>query len=111
MVAAAFVKRGGIAWHDECSGVRHSAGGQPMSPTVPARETTTTSTWRGVVCPRCGGMAAEGHVVVLCPKCSSPNHVECWRDHGGTCGACGTAAEIGDPPREAVPLGILTTDR
>src|SRR5262245_17032084 len=72
-------------------------------PTVPVRLTAFASIWRDVVCPRCGSMAAEGNAVVLCPHCGTPNHLDCWRDHGDACGACGAPADLREPANRASP--------
>lgn len=69
-------------------------GAREAEPDAPVHRTQVTSQWRGIVCPRCGSMVAEGNLVVVCPKCYTPNHVECWREHGDRCGACGTEARV-----------------
>jgi NADH-quinone oxidoreductase subunit C len=73
----------------------------PVGPAISLRETLPTSKWLGVVCPRCGNTLAEGEQVVLCPKCYTPQHAQCWRNNGNQCGACGTPARIIERPGRA----------
>src|SRR5206468_555497 len=51
----------------------------------------------GQVCPKCGNQIAVGHEVVLCPKCYTPQHAQCWRDNGNQCAVDGTPARIIEP--------------
>jgi NADH-quinone oxidoreductase subunit C len=70
----------------------------PPGAAISLRQTLASSKWLGQVCPRCGNELAEGQGVVLCPKCYTPQHAQCWRDNGNTCAVDGTPARIIDRP-------------
>ncbi len=65
---------------------------------ISLRQTLSSSKWLGQVCPRCGNIIAEGSQVVLCPKCYTPQHAQCWRDAGNACANDGTTARIIERP-------------
>src|SRR5207237_2450965 len=48
---------------------------------------------------------AEGHQGVLCPKCYTPQHVECWRDNGNKCAVDETPARIIERPGRGAAAG------
>lgn len=70
--------------------------GQPASAgaAISLRATLANSKWLNQVCPRCGNMIAEGEQVVLCPKCYTPQHAQCWRANGNQCAVDQTPARI-----------------
>ncbi len=78
-----------------------------MTETIAAislRPTTATSKWAGVTCPRCDKPIPAGEGAVLCPKCYSPHHASCWRDHGNACAKDGALGRILEPRgRSAAP--------
>src|ERR687886_1178993 len=71
--------------------------GQPAGAAISLRQTTPTMKWVGQVCPKCGNQIAVGQDVVLCPKCYTPHHAQCWRDNGNQCATDGTPARIIEP--------------
>src|SRR5439155_3555486 len=64
---------------------------------ISLRQTTPTMKWLGKTCPKCQKEIVVGHEVVLCPKCYTPQHAQCWRDNGNTCAVDGTPARIIEP--------------
>ena len=71
-----------------------------MSETTAAislRPTTATSKWVGSSCPKCDKGIAAGEGAVLCPKCFTPHHANCWRENGNACAKDGAAARILEP--------------
>src|SRR5437870_12805914 len=64
---------------------------------ISLRQTTPAMKWVGQVCPKCGNQIAVGHEVVLCPKCYTPQHAQCWRDNGNKCAVDETPARIIEP--------------
>jgi NADH-quinone oxidoreductase subunit C len=69
----------------------------PSGAAISLRQTTPTMKWLGQVCPKCGNQIAVGNEVVLCPKCYTPHHAQCWRDNGNACANDGTTARIIEP--------------
>ena len=70
------------------------AGGAPAGAAISLRQTLANSKWLGQVCPKCGNTLAEGEQVVLCPKCYTPQHAQCWQDNGNQCAVDQTPARI-----------------
>jgi hypothetical protein len=71
-----------------------------MSETTAAislRPTTATSKWAGASCPKCDKAIGAGEGAVLCPKCFTPHHANCWRESGNVCAKDGAAARILEP--------------
>ena len=71
-----------------------------MSETTAAislRPTTATSKWAGASCPKCDKAIGAGEGAVLCPKCFTPHHANCWRENGNVCAKDGAAARILEP--------------
>jgi NADH-quinone oxidoreductase subunit C len=85
--------------------------GQAGSPgaAISLRQTLATSKWLGQVCPRCGNTIAEGNQVVLCPKCYTPQHAQCWRDNGNQCAVDQTPARIIERPGARGSTAMSTT--
>jgi NADH-quinone oxidoreductase subunit C len=82
--------------------------GSPGAPGAPGagaaislRQTLASSKWKGQVCPKCGNELMEGEQVVLCPKCYTPQHAQCWQDNGNMCAVDQTAARIIVRPGQA----------
>ncbi|MGH2370309.1 MAG: RING finger protein, partial [Chloroflexota bacterium] len=75
-----------------------SEGQPPAGAAISLRQTLANSKWLGQVCPKCGNALAEGSEVVLCPKCYTPQHAQCWRDNGNQCANDGTPARIIERP-------------
>jgi NADH-quinone oxidoreductase subunit C len=74
-----------------------SEGQPPAGAAISLRTTLANSKWLGQVCPKCGNQIAEGQQAVLCPKCYTPHHAQCWRDNGNQCATDGTPARIIEP--------------
>jgi NADH-quinone oxidoreductase subunit C len=72
--------------------------GTPGGAAISLRATLASSKWLGQVCPKCGNTLAENDQVVLCPKCYTPQHAQCWRDNGDQCAVDQTAARIIERP-------------
>ena len=70
------------------------AGDAPAGAAISLRATTGTSKWKGQTCPKCGNTLNEGEQVVLCPKCYTPQHAQCWQDNGNKCAVDETPARI-----------------
>lgn len=66
----------------------------PAAAAISLRQTTATSKWLNATCPKCQKPLAEGEQVVLCPKCYTPQHAQCWRDNGNACAIDQTPARI-----------------
>lgn len=66
------------------------AGGAAIS----LRQTLQNSKWSGTICPKCGNQLSVGDQVVLCPKCYTPQHAQCWQDNGNKCAVDETPARI-----------------
>src|SRR5438034_4445013 len=64
---------------------------------ISLRQTTPTMKWVGKACPKCQKDIAVGDQVVLCPKCYTPQHAQCWRDNGNQCAVDQTPARIMEP--------------
>src|SRR5688500_2254096 len=93
------------------------AGDAPAGAAISLRQTLGNSKWMGQVCPKCGNTLNEGEQVVLCPKCYTPQHAQCWQDNGNKCAVDETPARIivragqsiqpaaagGGAPRSAAP--------
>src|SRR5688572_17012228 len=70
------------------------AGDAPAGAAISLRQTLGNSKWKGQVCPKCGNTLNEGEQVVLCPKCYTPQHAQCWQDNGSKCAVDETPARI-----------------
>ncbi|HET7771584.1 MAG TPA: NADH-quinone oxidoreductase subunit C [Chloroflexota bacterium] len=70
------------------------AGEAPAGAAISLRQTLGNSKWLGQTCPKCGNTLAEGEQVVLCPKCYTPQHAQCWQDNGSKCAVDETPARI-----------------
>ncbi len=64
---------------------------------ISLRQTTPTMKWVGKQCPKCQKEIVVGDQVVLCPKCYTPQHAQCWRDNGNQCAVDQTPARIIEP--------------
>jgi hypothetical protein len=64
---------------------------------ISIRQTTPTMKWLGKTCPKCQKEIVVGDQVVLCPKCYTPQHAQCWRDNGNQCAIDQTPARIIEP--------------
>src|SRR5436305_8971072 len=80
-----------------------TTGGAPKPGLITARATTPESKWAGKECPKCHKPIEPGQQAVLCPKCYTPQHRDCWVDNGNKCAIDGTPANILDrsAPRAA----------
>ncbi len=80
------------------------AGDAPKPALITARPTTEESKWAGKECPWCHKPIEPGQTAVLCPKCYTPQHRDCWTENGNKCALDGTPANILDrSPRAAAP--------
>jgi NADH-quinone oxidoreductase subunit C len=70
------------------------AGTQPPGAAISLRQTLQNSKWSGTICPKCGNQLSVGDQVVLCPKCYTPHHAQCWQDNGSRCAVDETPARI-----------------
>ncbi|MBU6286721.1 MAG: hypothetical protein KGS10_01015 [Chloroflexi bacterium] len=61
---------------------------------ISARPTTAESKWAGKECPHCKKGIEAGEAAVLCPKCYTPHHRDCWTSHGNVCAVDQTPANI-----------------
>jgi len=78
--------------------------GTPKPALITARQTTEESRWAGKSCPKCNQPIEPGQQAVLCPKCYTPHHRDCWTENGNKCALDGTPANILDrSPRAATP--------
>ncbi|MGH2351670.1 MAG: RING finger protein, partial [Chloroflexota bacterium] len=66
----------------------------PAVATISIRTTLPNSKWLNATCPKCQKPLAEGEQVVLCPKCYTPQHAQCWRDNDNTCAIDSTPARL-----------------
>jgi hypothetical protein len=64
--------------------------------------------WLGKTCPKCQKEIVVGDQVVLCPKCYTPQHAQCWRDNGNQCAVDQTPAKIIEP--RGRPAGAPAAD-
>jgi hypothetical protein len=72
-----------------------------LNAAISLRATTATSKWLNATCPKCQKPIAEGEQAVLCPKCYTPQHAQCWRDNGNQCAIDQTPARIIERPGRA----------
>src|SRR5919198_147924 len=75
---------------------------------ISLRQTTPTMKWLGKQCPKCQKEFVVGDQVVLCPKCYTPQHAQCWRDNGNQCAIDQTPAKIIEP--RGRPAGAPAAD-
>src|SRR5688500_15976430 len=82
----------------------------PKPALISVRQTTAESKWAGQSCPKCSKPIEAGQPAVLCPKCYTPQHLDCWRDNGNKCAIDETPANVLDrtagaarPAAEAAP--------
>src|SRR5919199_3269626 len=75
---------------------------------ISLRQTTPTMKWVGKTCPKCQKEIVVGDQVVLCPKCYTPQHAQCWRDNGNQCAVDQTPAKIIEP--RGRPAGAPAAD-
>ncbi len=76
----------------------------PAAAAISIRPTLANSKWLDKTCPKCQKPLAVGEQVVLCPKCYTPQHAQCWRDNNNTCAVEGTPARLIERPgRAAAP--------
>ena len=68
----------------------------PKPALISVRQTAADSKWAGKPCPKCNNPIAAGQAAVLCPKCYTPQHLDCWRDNGNKCAVDGTPANVID---------------
>ncbi len=61
---------------------------------ISVRQTTAESKWAGSTCPKCSKPIQPGEQAVLCPKCYTPQHRDCWADNGNKCAVDGTPANV-----------------
>ncbi len=61
---------------------------------ISVRPTTAESKWAGKECPHCKKPISAGENAVLCPKCYTPHHKDCWTTHGNVCALDQTPANI-----------------
>ncbi|MSQ43931.1 MAG: hypothetical protein EXR45_06955 [Chloroflexi bacterium] len=61
---------------------------------ISVRPTTAESKWAGKECPHCKKDISAGENAVLCPKCYTPHHKDCWTTHGNVCALDQTPANI-----------------
>src|SRR5581483_10605026 len=70
----------------------------PATAAISLRQTTPTMKWVGATCPKCQQPIAVGDQVVLCPKCYTPQHAQCWRDNDNRCAIDQTPARLIERP-------------
>ncbi|HEU5314713.1 MAG TPA: RING finger protein, partial [Chloroflexota bacterium] len=68
----------------------------PKPALISVRQTTAESKWANATCPRCSNPIEPGQAAVLCPKCYTPQHLDCWRDNGNKCAVEQTPANVID---------------
>ncbi|HET6319864.1 MAG TPA: RING finger protein, partial [Chloroflexota bacterium] len=68
----------------------------PKPALISVRQTTPESKWANAACPKCNNPIEPGQAAVLCPKCYTPQHLDCWRDNGNKCAVDGTPANVID---------------
>src|SRR5581483_2657536 len=73
----------------------------PVTAAISLRQTTPTMKWVGATCPKCQQQIAVGDQVVLCPKCYTPQHAQCWRENDNRCAIDQTPARIIERPGRA----------
>ncbi|HEX2033640.1 MAG TPA: RING finger protein, partial [Chloroflexota bacterium] len=66
----------------------------PAVAAISIRTTAANSKWLNATCPKCQQPMTEGQQVVLCPKCYTPQHAQCWRDNDNKCAVDGTPARL-----------------
>jgi menaquinol-cytochrome c reductase cytochrome b/c subunit len=70
--------------------------GTPKPALISVRQTTPESKWAGAVCPKCSQAIEAGQAAVLCPKCYTPHHLDCWNANDKKCAVDGTPANVLD---------------
>lgn len=70
------------------------AGGTARPALISVRQTTAESKWTGATCPKCSQTIQAGQAAVLCPKCYTPQHLDCWNDNGKRCAIDQTPANV-----------------
>ena len=68
----------------------------PKPALISVRQTTPESKWANAACPKCSNPIEPGQAAVLCPKCYTPQHLDCWRDNGNKCAIDATPASVLD---------------
>ncbi|HET7769741.1 MAG TPA: RING finger protein [Chloroflexota bacterium] len=68
----------------------------PKPALISVRQTAADSKWAGKPCPKCNNPIEAGQAAVLCPKCYTPQHLDCWRDNGNKCAIDQTPANVID---------------
>jgi menaquinol-cytochrome c reductase cytochrome b/c subunit len=68
----------------------------PKPALISVRQTTPESKWANAACPKCSNPIEPGQAAVLCPKCYTPQHLDCWRDNGNKCAIDQTPANVLD---------------
>ncbi len=85
----------------------------PKPALISVRQTTAESKWAGAECPKCKNAIEAGQQAVLCPKCYTPHHLDCWRDNDNKCAVDGTPARVLDRSavgRAAAPAAAPAAD-
>lgn len=81
----------------------------PAVAAISIRPTLANSKWLDKVCPKCQKPLALGEQVVLCPKCYTPQHAQCWRDNDNTCAVDATPARLIERPGRAAGAAPAAT--
>jgi menaquinol-cytochrome c reductase cytochrome b/c subunit len=68
----------------------------PKPALISVRQTAADSKWAGKDCPKCSKPIEAGQAAVLCPKCYTPQHLDCWRENDNKCAIDGTPANVID---------------
>src|SRR5918999_5499076 len=68
----------------------------PKPALISVRQTAADSKWANATCPKCNNPIEPGQAAVLCPKCYTPQHLDCWRDNGNKCAIDQTPANVID---------------
>ncbi|MGH2350338.1 MAG: RING finger protein, partial [Chloroflexota bacterium] len=66
----------------------------PKPALISVRQTTAESKWAGATCPKCDKPIQPGEQAVLCPKCYTPQHRDCWAENGNKCAIDGAPANV-----------------